>query len=173
MDMAIGHFPSALQEAMKRRGDTLAQAGKAAHVDGSQVGKIVKGSRKASKPVMRAAVEHYDDPQLVLAAAAEVTGGASVPWLDNADLHPSSTHIKTIEEIQEALEALLRLPITKSLEQITNTDRELIKNGLMEQIEAITALTHNAAALCRKYEFSYIALWSEHREELKLKKYMK
>lgn len=167
--MAVGHFPSALKEAMKQRGDTLAQAGRAAHVDGSQIGKIVKGSRKASEPVMRAAVQHYDDPQLVLAAAAEVTGGASVPWLDNADLHPSSTHIKTIEEIQEALQALLRLPITKSLEQLTSSDRELIKSGLMEQIEAITALTHNTAALCCKYEFSYIALWTEHRAELKAK----
>ncbi|OMF28328.1 helix-turn-helix transcriptional regulator [Paenibacillus sp. FSL H8-0259] len=171
--MAIGQFPGALKEVMQRKGVTLAKAGQAAHVDGSQIGKIVNGSRKASKQVMQAAATYYDDAQLLLAAAAEVTGGASVPWLNNADLHPSSTHIKTIEEIQEALQALLTLPITKSLEQLKAGDRDVIKNGIMEQLEAITALTHNAAALCRKYEFSYIALWSEHRAELKLKNYMK
>lgn len=72
--MAIGHFPTALQDVMKRQGYTLAQVGRAANIDGSQVGKIVKGTRKASEPVMRAAAEHYDDGQLFLAAAAEVTG---------------------------------------------------------------------------------------------------
>lgn len=109
----------------------------------------------------------------ILAAAAEVTGGASVPWLDNVDLHPSSTHIKTIEEVQEALQALLKLPITKSLEQLTRSDREQIKNGIMEQLEAITALSHNTAVLCRKYDFSYTGLWNEHRAELKSKRYLK
>ncbi|MEK5278607.1 helix-turn-helix transcriptional regulator [Paenibacillus sp. FSL H7-0735] len=171
--MAVGQFPEALKEVMQRNGVTLAKVGQVAHVDLSQISKIVRRTRKASKQVMKSTATHYDDAQLLLAAAADVTGGASVPWLDNVDLHPSTTHIKTIEEIQEALQALLTLPITKSPEQLTDKDRANIKNGLMEQLEAITALTHNAAALCRKYEFSYIALWSEHREELKFKKYMK
>ncbi|MRN56793.1 XRE family transcriptional regulator [Paenibacillus monticola] len=171
--MAVGHFTEALKDVMKRRGDTLAKAGRAAHVDGSQVGKILKGTRKASEPVMRATAHHYDDGQLFLAAAAEVTGGASVPWLDCADLHPSSAHIKTIEEIREAEQALLRMPITKTLEQLSVGDRQSIKDSLMEQIEAITALTHNISVLCRKYDFSYLSLWEEHRNELRAKKYMK
>ncbi|KGE17602.1 helix-turn-helix transcriptional regulator [Paenibacillus wynnii] len=171
--MSVGHFTEALQEVMKRKGDSLAKAGRAAHVDGSQIGKIIKGTRKASKPVIQATVQHYDDGQLFLAAAAEVTGGASVPWLDRADLHPSSAYIKTLEEIREAERALLGLPITKTLEQLSSTDRQIIRDGLMEQIEAITALTHNVAVLCRKYDFSYIGLWKEHRAELKAKKYMK
>ncbi len=158
---------------MKQKGDTLAKVGRAAHVDGSQIGKIIKGSRKPSKPVMHAAALHYDDGQLYIAAAAEVTGGASVPWLSGADLHPSSAYIKTIEEIREAEEALLKLPITKHSEQLTDRERGQIKGALLEQIEAITALTHNVAVQCRKYGFSYLGLWSEHRSEMASKHYLK
>lgn len=171
--MAIGHFGPALRSALKRAGHTQQQAGSIVHVDASMIGKITNGTRKASKETMKAVVKHYDDPQLVIAAAAEVTGGASVPWLDNADLHPSSAYIKTIEEIREAEQALMRLPITKSLEQLSEYDRQTVKNSLMEQIEAITALTHNVALLSQKYAFSYAGLWNEHRDELKFKKYMK
>ncbi|ULO10268.1 XRE family transcriptional regulator [Paenibacillus sp. 19GGS1-52] len=171
--MGIGQFSEALQQVMVRRGETLATAGRAAHVDGSQIGKILKGTRKASETVMKAAVRHYDDIQLIIGAGEEVMGGACVPYLDGADLHPSSTHIKTIEEVQEALQALLQLPITKRLDQLGPGDLENIKDGIMEQLEAITALTHNAAVLCRKYDLSYISMWNDHRAELKLKKYMK
>ncbi|WP_379136061.1 XRE family transcriptional regulator [Paenibacillus sp. sgz500958] len=170
--MAIGQFGPALEAAMKRAGNTRGDVGRIVHTESSMVGKVMKGSRRPSKPVMQAAVQHYGDVQLVLAAAAEVTGGASVPWLDCADLHTSSTHIKTIEEIREAEQALQKVPVTKRLDQLTPGDLKAIKDALMEQIEAITALTHNVAVTCRKYDFSYIELWKEHRQELKIKKYM-
>lgn len=171
--MAIGHFPEALKDVIHRKGDTLAKAGRATHVDGSQIGKIVKGSRKASRPVMKAAVEHYDDGQLYLAAAAEVTGGASAPWLDNVDLHRANVLFKTVEEMKEVLEASGRAPISKTNEQITESERNQIKQLLMETVEAITALTHLAAVLCKEYSFSWLGTWKEHRAELKAKKYMK
>lgn len=158
---------------MQRKGDTLANAGRAAHVDGSQIGKIVKGTRKASRPVMKAAVEHYDDGQLFLAAAAEVTGGAFTPWLDNVDLHRASVLFKSLEEIQEVRDASSIAPISKTNAQINETERQQIKRLLMETVEAITALTHLAAAICKEYSFSWLATWKEHRAELKSKKYLK
>lgn len=171
--MAIGHFSSALQDVMQRQGHTLAQAGRIANVDGSLVGKIVKGSRKASEPVMKAAAEHYDDGQLFLAAAAEVTGGAFAPWLDNVDLHRASVLFKSLEEIQEVRDASGLAPISKTNAQINETERQQIKRLLMETVEAITALTHLAAAICKEYSFSWLGTWKEHRAELKLKNYMK
>ncbi|WP_339225817.1 helix-turn-helix transcriptional regulator [Paenibacillus sp. FSL H7-0357] len=158
---------------MKRQGYTLAQVGRAANIDGSQVGKIVKGTRKASEPVMRAAAEHYDDGQLFLAAAAEVTGGAFTPWLDNVDLHRASVLFKTIEEMQEVLDASKQAAISKTNEQINETERQQIKRLLMETVEAITALSHLAAAICKEYSFSWLGTWKEHRAELKLKNYVK
>ncbi|ASA21998.1 transcriptional regulator [Paenibacillus donghaensis] len=171
--MAIGQFGPALEEALKRTGDTREKAGKAIHADASLVGKIAKGSRKATNPVMQAAAEHYDDGQLFLAAAAEVTGGAFVPWLDAADLHRSTTTLKTLEEIEEVEEALQRAPITKRPDQLSPSDRESIKTAIMEQIEAVTALVHNITALCRAYGFSFSGMFKAHREEMREKKYMK
>lgn len=171
--MAIGQFGPALEQVLKRSGDTREKAGLIVHADASLVGKIAKGTRKASKPVMRAAVEHYDDGQLFLAAAAEVTGGASAPWLDNVDLHRASVLIKTLEEMREVLDASGLAPISKTNEQINDTERQQIKRLLMETVEAITALTHLAAVLCKEYSFSWLGTWKEHRSELKAKKYMK
>ncbi|MHA2856885.1 XRE family transcriptional regulator [Paenibacillus lautus] len=171
--MAIGQFPGALEEVLKRTGDTLAQAGKAANVDGSQVGKIIKGSRKASEPVMRAAAQHYDDGQLYIAAAGEVTGGAFAPWLNNVDLHRASVLFKTVEEMKEVLALTNEVPISKTADQLTESDRQIMKRLLMETVEAITALTHFAAVLCKEYSFSWLATWKEHRADLKAKKYMK
>lgn len=171
--MAIGQFGPALEQALKRSGDTREKAGLIVNADASLVGKIARGSRKASKPVMRAAVEHYDDGQLFLAAAAEVTGGASAPWLDNVDLHRANVLFKTVEEMKEVLEASGRAPISKTNEQITESERYQIKQLLMETVEAITALTHLAAVLCKEYSFSWLGTWKEHRAELKAKKYMK
>lgn len=171
--MAIGHFSSALQEVMERKGHTLAQAGRIANVDGSQIGKIVKGTRKATKPVMKATAQNYDDGQLFLAAASEVTGGAFTPWLDNVDLHRASVLFKSLEEIQEVRDVSGKVPISKTNDQITDAERHQIKRLLMETVEAITALTHLAAVICKEYSFSWLGTWKEHRAELKLKNYMK
>ncbi|MDR9857840.1 XRE family transcriptional regulator [Paenibacillus sp. VCA1] len=171
--MAIGQFGTALDEVLKRNGETRGAAGAAAHVDASLIGKIVKGTRKPTKEVMASTTKHYDDGQLYIAAAGEVTQGASVPWLNNVDLHKSSVHIKTLEEIQEALDSLQRAPITKTKEQLAEADMKQIKLTLMECVEAITALTHYVAILCKEYCFSWMGVWKEHRAYLKSKKYLK
>ncbi|OMD64633.1 transcriptional regulator [Paenibacillus odorifer] len=171
--MAIGQFGPALEQALKLSGDTREKAGLIVHADASLIGKIARGTRKASKPVMRAVIEHYDDGQLSLAAAADVTGGAFAPWLDNVDLHRASVLFKTIEEMQEVLEASGQAPISKTNEQITDAERHQIKQLLMESVEAITALTHLVAVICKEYSFSWLGTWKEHRAELKAKKYLK
>lgn len=171
--MAIGQFGPSLDEVLKRRGETRSKAGAAAHVDPTLIGKIVNGSRRPSKEVMSSTVEHYDDAQLYIAAAGEVTGGAFVPWLNNVDLHRASVHVKTLEEIREALDALMNAPITKTKEQMDQDDLKQIRSAIKESVEAITALTHYVAILCKEYCFSWMGVWREHWTYLKSKKYMK
>lgn len=171
--MSIGQFGPALHEALQRKGETRGAAGQAAHVDPSLIGKIINGSRKPSKEVMQHTVAHYDDAQLYIAAAGEVTGGAHAPWLNNVDLHRASVLFKTVEEMKEVLELTSEAPISKTADQLTESDRVLMKRLLMETVEAITALTHFAAVLCKEYSFSWLATWKEHRADLKAKKYMK
>ncbi|WP_433943404.1 XRE family transcriptional regulator [Paenibacillus sp. SN-8-1] len=171
--MAIGQFGPALEEALKRTGNTREQAGAVAHVDASLIGKIVKGSRNPSKELMAATADYYDDGELFLGAAAEVTGGAFIPWLNAADLHTSTTTLKTLEEIEEAQLALHQAPITKRRDQLSDKDRQKIEISIKEQIEAVTALLHNITMLCRSYDFSFAAMFRAHRAEMKSKNYMK
>ncbi len=171
--MAIGQFGSALEEVLKRKDQTKIQAAKVAKIDNSTIGKIIKGSRKAPKDIMRITATHYDDGQLYIAAAGEVTGGAFAPWLNNVDLHRASVLFKTVEEMKEVLVLTSEAPISKTADQLTESDRQILKRLLMETVEAITALTHFAAVLCKEYSFSWLATWKEHRADLKAKKYMK
>ncbi|MCY9734672.1 helix-turn-helix domain-containing protein [Paenibacillus alvei] len=171
--MAIGQFGPALEEAMKRAGETRLKVAEVAHVDNSTIGKVIKGSRKPAKEVMSSTVEHYDDGQLYIAAAGEVTGGAFAPWLNNVDLHRACVLLKSIEEIQEVIAVSGQAPISKTNEQLDESERLQVKRLLMETVEAITALTHLAAVLCKEYSFSWLATWKEHRAILKAKKYMK
>ncbi|MDU0332565.1 helix-turn-helix transcriptional regulator [Paenibacillus sp. 3LSP] len=170
--MAIGQFGPALADVLRRTGDSRSDVAKIAHVDASTVGKVIKGTRKPSKEVMQSTIDHYDDGRLYIAAAGEVTGGATVPWLNNVDLHRSSVHLKVLEEIGEAKEALHHAPITKTREQLNQSDLAKIKTAIMESVEAITALMHYVSVLCKEYCFSYIGIWREHRSELRAKKYI-
>ncbi|MGN9169461.1 MULTISPECIES: transcriptional regulator [Paenibacillus] len=171
--MSIGQFGPALQDLLKKKGETRNAAGRVAHVDASLIGKIANGSRKPSKELMRSTTEHYDDGQLFIAAAGEVTGGAFAPWLDNVDLHRASVLFKTVEEMREVLVLSAEVPISKTADQLTESERQNMKRLLMETVEAITALTHFAAVLCKEYSFSWLTTWKEHRADLKAKKYMK
>lgn len=166
-------FGQALREVMERHGDTQMELSEIAHVSNSAISKYVRGTRRPPEDVMRSVATHYDEAELYVAAANEATGGAWVPWLDNADLHRATTHLKTLEEIEEAITAMKAAPITKRGDQINEKERELIHRAIMECIEAITALVHHVAILCKEYCFSWMAVWREHRRKLRTNKYMK
>lgn len=165
-------FSQQLQNVMEEHGHTQQIPAAAAHVTSGTISKYTRGVRKPPTDVMRNIVKHYNEPELCIAAASEVNSDAFVPWLNLADLHKSNVHLKTLEEINEAVSALATAPITKRKDQLTATDLKGIRQSIMEQIEAITALMHNVAVLCKEYDFSWFALWTEHRQELKSKKYL-
>jgi transcriptional regulator with XRE-family HTH domain len=165
-------FGQNLQQAMKLRGDTAISLGAKAGVSNSSIGKYISGTRRPPKDVMRTTLEHYDEPDLTLAAMSEVTGGACVPVLDRVDKHPANTHLKAMEETREAIDALARIPITKRSDQLTSNDLKQIRHDILECVEAITALTIHVGVLCKAYCFSWIGIWREHRQDMKSKKYM-
>ena len=165
-------FGQALETVRTSRGETQEGPAKVAHVSPASVSKYEIGTRKPNDVTMRKLVEHYDSPELCIEASLDYNGGTSSPWLSRADLHKTSVHLKTIEEISEATAALASTPITKRKDQLSPDDLKVIKSAIMEQIEAITALTHNVAILCKEYGFSWMGLWREHRQELKMKGYL-
>ncbi|WP_410771016.1 helix-turn-helix transcriptional regulator [Fontibacillus sp. BL9] len=167
--MSIGNV---IHKYRKEQGMTQEEFAEQVLIDRSSIAKVESGKRQAPKSLIRQAAITFDDPRLYLAAQEEVTDGASVPYLDNADLHRAATHIKTLEEMEEAKAAMKAAPLMKRLDQMTNGDREVIKKTIMECVEAITALTHHVAVLCKENKFSWLGIWKEHRAELKAKKYL-
>lgn len=165
-------FGQNLQRVMKLRGETALTLAKTIGVSNSTIGKYISGTRKPPKDVMRVTLNHYDEPELALSAMSEATGGACVPDLDRVEKHKAITHLKAMEEIQEAIDAMKRMPITKRPDQLTKKDLQQIRADILECVEAITALTIHVGVLCKEYCFSWIGLWHEHRQEMRSKKYM-
>lgn len=166
------NYGQALSNLIGERNETQEVPAKVAAVSSASISKYIRGKRRPPKDVMRKTVEHYEDFRLTQAAQEEVSGPACVPYLDNSDLHPSTVHIKVQEETEEAMEAFHAVPIAKRKERITPEDREAIQKAITEGIEAITAITHYVAILCREYGFSWLGVWKAHRSELKAKKYI-
>ncbi len=171
--MASGQFGKTLSEVMRLRGKSQISTAQAMHIDNSTLSKVAGGTRAATPDLMRSTNELLDDGQLAIAAAGEVTGGAFAPWLDNVDLHRASVLFKTVEEIKEVIVASEQAAIFKTADQISEDEREQIRLLIKETIEAITALTHLVAVLCREYTFSWLGVWKEHRADMRIKKYMK
>lgn len=169
-ELSIGDV---FQEYRKQQGMTQEEFADQVLIDRSSISKVESGKRPAPKSLIRQAVITFDDPRLYLAAQEEVTGGASVPYLDCADLHRAVTHFKSIEEGEEAIAAMRFAPIMKRKDQLTDADRAAIQAAIMECVEAITAFTHHIMALCREYKISWRSVWKDHRAELKAKQYMK
>lgn len=166
-------FGQVLGEVIQERGETQDIPAEVACVSNSSISKYIRGTRKPPKDVMKNTATHYDEAKLYVAAANEATGEAWVPWLDNADLHRATTHLKTLEEIEEAVSAMRSAPITKRSDQLDQNEREMIRRAIIECIEAITALTHHVAILCKEYCFSWMGMWKEHRKKLKVSGYLK
>lgn len=156
-----------------KRGMTQQEFADEVEVNRSSFSRVENGTRKAPKDMMARTAAKFDDPRLYLAVAEEVTGGASDPYLDGADLHKAATHYKSLEEGEEALVAMRIAPIMKRQDQMTEADRDAIKAAIMESVEAITAFTHHIMSLCKEYGFNWREIWKEHRADLKAKQYMK
>ncbi|TMV49397.1 XRE family transcriptional regulator [Paenibacillus mesophilus] len=167
------NFGQTLEKVIDERGETREGPAQVAKVSHSSISKYIRGTRRVPEDVMRSTSQHYNEPELYIAAANEATGGAWVPWLNNADLHRANVHLKTIEEVEEAREALAAAPITKRRDQMDEKELAKIKTAIIECIEAITALTHQVAILCKEYCFSWMTMWKEHRSKLRASKYLK
>jgi transcriptional regulator with XRE-family HTH domain len=139
------------------------------------ISKAETGARKIPKDVRSKAAEVLDHPFLTMAIAFEDTGGAWVPELDGdkVDLHRSSVRSKTIEELEEAIEAIKGVCLVNHPEYIQEHERQQLKKALMEAIDAIIALSHFVGIICLEYSFSWLGLWKEQRLKLKSKGFVK
>jgi hypothetical protein len=146
------------------------------HASESLVNEWEAGRRRitdAFKPIL---ARKLDDGQLYMAMTRDATGGpCAAPWLDGIDDHRLACALKTIEELEEAMAAIKGiLPVlVRQPDRVTEADRQLIADTMLELIESTTAGENTCARLARIYGVSLAELWDRHQAELTEKGYLK
>lgn len=131
------------------------------------VSKYETGRSQVPPDISRALMRKYDNPKFAMTVRSEYTG-TGPRWLDgpNVDLHRSSVKEKTVEELQEALNALLSTSFSKPLKLLAHFDIRDLRETLKEILEAITAGEMLVAVVCQEAGISYKDLWKEHYSDL-------
>jgi transcriptional regulator with XRE-family HTH domain len=159
----------AIKGARLNRNFTQEAVGSMGFCSGKLVSAIERGKRQASFDILGNITKELDDPRLYMEAANEVTGGVfGVSWLDGecADLHRASVKEKVIEELSEAMRAINQVRVYDNPKASKQEQKDLARKSIMESIDVYNAIAHYIAVMCNEYGFSIKELFSEHREKL-------
>lgn len=135
-----------------------------------------RGEYRVQPNVTNYFVEKHNDPWVAIEAAAEYTSWGPVK-LDGeaADLHRTTVFLKTEEELQEALAAMIEASknLTVNPQCADRVEIAVIEKSLQECIDAITALNHYVAVLCKEYGISWAKMWAQHKMKLIQRRFVK
>lgn len=145
------------------------------HLSRSMIAEIEAGRRRLPKDVAPKAVEILDCGFYAMEVAREMTGGSWVAKLngENVDLHRASVKAKTQEELYEALEAINGICVANKPESMKEQERIKLEEAMIQAIDAIVALSHYVAIVCKEYGFSWLQLWRKHFMKLLKNGYVK
>lgn len=113
--------------------------------------------------VSRTLTKKYNDSRFTMTVQQEYTG-TGPKWLDgpNVDLHRSAVKEKTLEEIQELLAAMGSISFATPLGNLKPFEFQNVEALLEEAVEAMTALSHFVAVVCKESGISPTAIWDKH-----------
>lgn len=124
--------------------------------------------------VAQKVTERCNDPFLGLEAAAEYTGwGPKKLNGDSVDLHRCAVAMKTEEELREALQAITNVQLSSRPSSLQAYEQQALEKAILECIDAITALTHYVAVICKEYGFSWVNMWTKHKVKLVARGFLK
>lgn len=126
------------------------------------------GRNRIPPDIASKAVNKYDDPQFAMELASEYTGGAWAPMLNGPaiDLHRTSVQTRTLDEMQEAYDAIKNAVLNIQPGYIGNFEKQDIEKSLDEAADAVTFLNAYIAVICKEYHVSWIKLWTRHKAKL-------
>ncbi|MBO0962378.1 XRE family transcriptional regulator [Neobacillus sp. MM2021_6] len=120
--------------------------------------------------------EKHNNPWVAMEAAAEYTNWGPVQLDGDAvDLHRTSVSLKTKEELEEALTAMMEASkrLTINPKALDPVEIQAIEKTISESIDAITALNHYVATLCKEYNISWAKMWTQHKLKLIQRRFIK
>lgn len=174
--LGIGRVPKALKDARAEIGVTQQQLSFDIYESREAVSQQENGRYRVQPNITKYYTEKHNNPWVAMEAVAEYTG-CGVVKLDGdaADLHRTTVLLKTKEELEEALEAILAASkkIAVNPKTVGNMEKEVIEKSLNECTDAITALTHYVAVLCKEYGISWSKVWTQHKVKLIQRRFIK
>ncbi|QYY44727.1 helix-turn-helix domain-containing protein (plasmid) [Aneurinibacillus thermoaerophilus] len=168
-------FGTKQREIREAAGITQEDFAKQLHLSRSAVGMAEREQRKMPIQVLGKAVEVMDDGLYAMAAAQEVIGYSWIPILDgpNVDLHRASVAARTNKEVREFLEAMEDICVANPPHSISEHDSAKLDEALDEAADAVVALLHYIAIICREYKKSWRRVWIRIYQKFKAKGYIK
>lgn len=141
-----------------------------------QMYSLIENGQRELAPEMAAPIaSKIDDPQLHSAIQRQFTGGVGAAWLDGeyASDDVSSVAIKSIEELEEAIDAIKRIPFFRNPQSLDSKERQKIYSEMLQIHDAWVALYNLNGRMCRTYGFSMIKLCEEHDRKLQSRRYVR
>ncbi|MGE7951898.1 helix-turn-helix domain-containing protein [Lysinibacillus xylanilyticus] len=121
------------------------------------ISKYENGRVKVPEDISRTLMDKFDNPKFAITIRNAYTG-TGPKWLDgpNADLHRASVKEKSLEETEEAMEAIRSISFANPLNLISTSRKEAVA---VQIGQAIIALEHLLAILCLEGNISYLGVW--------------
>lgn len=168
---------TAVKTARKRRGIQQGDVAQLAHVHRSYVSHIERGKAPNNPEVLRTLAKELDCGWLYKALHEAVSTLVFVHRKldgDVVDLHRSSVIAKTLEELEEAIDAVRGFDAVNKPNNVTPEQREEIIEGLMmELLGAENAIETLVSVLCEEYEISPSEVYERFNRRMQAKGYQK
>jgi transcriptional regulator with XRE-family HTH domain len=172
--LKIGRAKTALREARNETDMTQQQLSFEIFESREAISQQENGRYKVQPNISNYFTNEHDNPWVALEAAAEYTSWGPIKLDgDYVDLHRASVTTKTKEELDEALKAIGSVCVANSPKSMKDFEKQELEESLIQAIDAIVALTHYVAVICKEYGFSWLKLWNRHRTKLYSKGYLR
>lgn len=175
--MSANQYGHQLGQALMEAGMTQLSFSFEAHVSPESVSAYKNGRAVAPPDIKSKSVLVTDNPYLAIAAAHESTAGTSPVILDgeNVELNRHTVVVKTVEEVEELLEAIKRVQsiLVKPQRSWNTKERQQVEHLVQETLDVVTSTTNMAAVICREGKLSWIYQWTTHKTKLAKRGFMK
>jgi transcriptional regulator with XRE-family HTH domain len=171
-----GRAATAAREARKQIGKTQLQLSMDLFESREAISQQENGRYRVQPNVAQYFANKHNDPWVGFEAASEYFGWGPVKLDGEAvDLHRTTISLKTKEELEEALEAMLEASkkLTVNPQSIDQIEINVIEKSVHECVDAITALNHYVAAICKEYGISWVKVWTQHKMKLIQRRFLK
>lgn len=170
MSVSKNNFGFQLGESIMEAGYTQLTFGMEVHASREAISAYKTGRTITPPDIKSKSVVLTDNPWLAIAAAHESTAGTSPVILDgdNVELNRHTVVAKTVEEVEELLEAIKRVQplLIRPPSSLKPNEKQQIEHLVQETLDVVTSTTNMTAVICREVKLSWVYQWSKHKAKL-------